>query len=424
MSDATPENLKCSFCERSGKEVAGLVAGSLPNTYICDVCAAEALGIMKESALKAQSEGDEEESEAPDLSKRHITPKSIYEHLNQFVIGQDNAKRSIATAVYNHYKRINSEELSENFAKSNIMLCGPTGSGKTYIAQIIAKYLDVPFAIADATTLTQAGYVGDDVETILQRLINAADGDVLKAQKGIIFLDEVDKIAKKDAGASITRDVSGEGVQQSLLKILEGTLSRVQTDGARKHPNSKVDYIDTRNILFICGGAFVGMDKIIQKNIEKTSSIGFSKKKLLPDQEQIHKFLEKFQSSITQDTLIEFGFIPEFVGRVPVVCELSQLTKDDIIHIIKEPKNSILKQYTTLLKTDNIDLIVEDQAVEEMASIVLEMKTGARGLKSIFEKVLENTMFNAPDKKTPEGLPLSQTYIVHSVFEDIEIVDN
>lgn len=398
----------CSFCNHSEKEVKNLVAASDNKTFICDKCAGFAFELMKEE----KKEVVDANTEVPVVEENKLpTPKEMFEHLNRFVVGQEDAKKTICTAVYNHYKRIYQEK-EVMFTKSNIVVVGPTGSGKTYIAQMIASYLNVPFVIVDATSLTQAGYVGDDVETILQRLINAADGDVEKAQKGIIFIDEIDKIAKRDAGASITRDVSGEGVQQSLLKILEGTLSRVQSDGNRKHPNSKVEYIDTKNILFICGGAFVGLDKMKDKKDTK-KQIGFEKEEVT----QIQSFLKKFNNSITPQHLIEFGFIPEFVGRLPVITELKELSKDDLMNIIKGPENSLIKQYTQLLSLDNISLQVQDNALSEMADVVLEMKTGARGLKSIFEKVLADVMFNAPNYS--KGTVVT----IKSIYEDVEVTN-
>lgn len=386
----------CSFCGRNKKEVNNLINSK--NVFICNYCISEAQDII--------TQDEKEKNAAKPLNTPLPTPEKIFEHLNRFVVGQEQAKKTISTAVYNHYKRINSN--NNNLTKSNITLIGPTGSGKTYIAQSIASFLDVPFVIVDATSLTQAGYVGDDVETILQRLINAADGDIEKAQKGIIFIDEIDKIAKRDASSSITRDVSGEGVQQSLLKILEGTLSRVQSDGNRKHPNSKVDYIDTKNILFICGGAFVGLSDIVKKNNKTKSSIGFN----ILKENKIESFLKKFDNSITPQHLVDFGFIPEFVGRIPVIAELNELEKNDLISIAKEPENSLVKQYTELLGMDGVSLVVEDNALSEMADIVLEMKTGARGLKSLFEKVLANTMFKAP------SMQKGQTIVVKTVFEE------
>lgn len=400
----------CNFCGRSKNEVDNMVGSNTDqgDCYICDKCVKDANSIMVSGQV---TNTDKKDNSKTDSLAKLPTPQELLDHLNRFVVGQDEAKKTICTAVYNHYKRVNSAE--KIFTKSNIVVAGPTGSGKTYIAQMIASYLNVPFAIVDATSLTQAGYVGDDVETILQRLINAADGDVLKAQKGIIFIDEIDKVAKRDAGSSITRDVSGEGVQQSLLKILEGTLSRVQADGNRKHPNSKVEYIDTKDILFICGGAFVGLNHIVERSNKTARTIGFNR----PAETKVASFLKSFNNSITPQHLIEFGFIPEFVGRLPVLTELKELSREDLVRIIKEPENSLIRQYSQLLSLDGLELVVKETAMGEMADVVLEMKTGARGLKSVFEKVLAQTMFDAP------SIGKGKKVVINSIFEEVKIED-
>lgn len=329
--------------------------------------------------------------------KATLTPRSIVEHLNQYVIGQDEAKKALAVAVYNHYKRLNSPTINGvEISKSNMLMIGPTGSGKTLLVQSIAKLLDVPFAIADATSLTEAGYVGDDVETILQRLIASADGDLEKAKKGIIFIDEIDKLAKRNAGASITRDVSGEGVQQALLKILEGTSARISQHESRKHPGSVVNELDTTNILFICGGAFVGLDKIIE-NKTSHKSMGFAMDSIPEEELQMRDMLNSLGNSITADDLSSFGLIPEFIGRLPVIIELKELSKEQLRQVITEPKNAVLKQMQGLFALENVELTFSDKAIEQIVDLAVARKTGARGIRSILEKVLNNLMFDLPE---------------------------
>ena len=377
----TSKHENCSFCGRTKQEVTSMISAE-SGINICNECVDSCLELMsKKEEVYIASETQEK-----------LTPKKIVEHLNEYVIGQEDAKKSIAVAVYNHFKRINNTNKDSEVAKSNILLIGPTGSGKTLLGQVIAKLLKVPFVIADATTLTEAGYVGDDVETILQRLINAADGDVKKAERGIVFIDEIDKIAKRGAGSSITRDVSGEGVQQALLKIIEGTSARIPQQESRKHPNSVVNYIDTTNILFICGGAFVGLDKILEKKSSKSKSIGFVELEKPEDK----NIVKRLKTKLHPEDLTAFGLIPEFIGRLPVISMLKELSKEDLKKIMTEPKNAIAKQYQSLLKIDGIELEFTDNAVDQIVEIAIEQKTGARGLRSIIEEVLNPVMYEIP----------------------------
>ena len=409
-----PKSVRCSFCGKSQENVKKIVAG--PGVYICDECVDLCASII-------EAEMYEDEEVGYTLTENIPNPQEIKKVLDDYVIGQEEAKKTLSVAVYNHYKRITHEEEKKEddveIQKSNILLLGPTGCGKTLLARTLAKILNVPFAIADATTLTEAGYVGEDVENILLKLIQAADGDIERAEKGIIYIDEIDKITRKSENPSITRDVSGEGVQQALLKIVEGTIASVPPQGGRKHPNQELIQINTENILFICGGAFEGLENIIKERTGK-KGIGFGSE--IKGEKELDKY-EIFKELLPQD-LLKFGLIPEFIGRLPIIATIKGLDKEALIKIATEPKNSLVKQYQKLLELDGVELEFTQEALEAIVDKAIERKTGARGLRSIIEEIMRDIMFDIPSNPKIEKCTITKDTVLNNAGPELIINEN